>query len=230
MNAPAGPRDNDPTGGRFITIEGIEGCGKTTQLSRLVSRLEALGIDPVVTREPGGTELGRQLRVLLLSRDAPAMDPFSELLLYATDRAQHLQEVVLPALRDGRLVLCDRYLDATLAYQGYGRRLGVDPILRIHRDPPLDLRPLRTILLDLDVELALGRARARNRELDIEQTEGRFEEEQLAFHERVRAGYLELAAAEPQRFRIVPATGEPEEVERRVAATLTDLVPELETA
>jgi len=185
MTAGAGAYASDRGSGRFITIEGIEGCGKSTQLTRLVSRLQTAGIEPVVTREPGGTELGRRLRALLLARDAPAMDPFSELLLYATDRAQHLQEIVLPALRQDRLVLCDRYLDATLAYQGYGRRLGVDPILRIHRDPPLDLRPDRTILLDLEVSLALGRARARNRELGIENAEGRYEDEQLDFHERV---------------------------------------------
>jgi len=225
MTDPTGPRENDRGAGRFITIEGIEGCGKSTQLARLVARLQAAGIEPVVTREPGGTELGRQLRALLLARDAPAMDPFSELLLYTTDRAQHLQEIVLPALRQGRLVLCDRYLDATLAYQGFGRRLGVDPILRIHRDAPLDLRPDRTILLDLEVELALGRARARNLELDIENTEGRFEAEQPAFHERVRAGYLELAAAEPQRIRLIPAGGDPQEVELRVAAELADMLP-----
>lgn len=229
MTPGAGAHASHRASGRFITIEGIEGCGKSTQLTRLVSRLQSAGIEPLVTREPGGTELGRRLRALLLARDAPAMDPFSELLLYATDRAQHLQEIVLPALRQDRLVLCDRYLDATLAYQGYGRRLGVDPILRIHRDPPLDLRPDRTILLDLEVTLALGRARARNRELGIENAEGRYEDEQLDFHERVRAGYLELAAAEPQRFRVIPAGGTAREVEGRIAAALADMLPALES-
>ena len=229
MTVGAGAHASERGSGLFITVEGIEGCGKSTQLTRLVSRLETAGIEPLVTREPGGTELGRRLRALLLARDAPAMDPFSELLLYATDRAQHLQEIVLPALRQDRLVLCDRYLDATLAYQGYGRRLGVDPILRIHRDPPLDLRPDRTILLDLEVSLALGRARARNHELGIENTEGRYEDEQLDFHERVRAGYLELAAAEPQRFRVIPAAGDVTEVERRIAVALADLLPALES-
>jgi len=229
MTPGVGAHASNRASGRFITIEGIEGCGKSTQLTRLVSRLQSAGIEPLVTREPGGTELGRRLRALLLARDAPAMDPFSELLLYATDRAQHLQEIVLPALRQDRLVLCDRYLDATLAYQGYGRRLGVDPILRIHRDPPLDLRPDRTILLDLEVTLALGRARARNRELGIENAEGRYEDEQLDFHERVRAGYLELAAAEPQRFRVIPAGGTAREVEERIAAALGDMLPALES-
>ena len=229
MTPGVGAHASNRASGRFITIEGIEGCGKSTQLTRLVSRLQSAGIEPLVTREPGGTELGRRLRALLLARDAPAMDPFSELLLYATDRAQHLQEIVLPALRQDRLVLCDRYLDATLAYQGYGRRLGVDPILHIHRDPPLDLRPDRTILLDLEVTLALGRARARNRELGIENAEGRYEDEQLDFHERVRAGYLVLAAAEPQRFRVIPAGGTAREVEGRIAAALADMLPALES-
>lgn len=228
MSAPAGPRGNDPTGGRFVTVEGIEGCGKSTQLARVVTRLQEAGSDPLVTREPGGTELGRRLREILLARDAPPIDPYSELLLYATDRAQHLQEVVLPALKQGRLVLCDRFLDATLAYQGHGRRLGVDPILRLHREPPLDLRPHRTLLLDLEVAEALKRARARNRELGQEESEGRFEAEALAFHERVRSGYLELAAAEPCRFRVIPAIGSPEQVERRVLTALSDLVPALE--
>jgi len=228
MTRMPGARDGDRAGGRFITLEGIEGCGKTTQLERLVSRLRTAGAEPLVTREPGGTELGRRLRALLLARDAPAMDPLSELLLYATDRTQHLQEVVLPALGQGRLVLCDRFLDATLAYQGYGRQLGVEPILRLHRDPPLDLRPDRTILLDLQVEVALGRARARNRELGLEDAEGRYEDEQLDFHARVRSGYLELAAADPDRFRVIPAAGEIEEVERRIAEALADLIPALE--
>lgn len=229
MSQAKGTPGADRNGGRFITFEGIEGCGKTTQLGRIVARLQTAGIEPVVTREPGGTELGLQLRALLLSREAPTIDPFSELLLYATDRAQHLQEIVLPALRQRRLVLCDRYLDATLAYQGFGRQLGVDPILQIHRNAPLDLRPDRTILLDLEVDVALSRARDRNRELDIESAEGRFEQEQLAFHERVRAGYLELAAAEPQRIRVIPASGGPRDVESRVAAALADILPALET-
>jgi dTMP kinase len=216
-------RDGDR--GRFITLEGIEGCGKTTQLDRLAARVRSAGVDPVVTREPGGTELGRQLRNLLLSRDGPPMFSLSELLLYVTDRAQHLEEVVLPALREGRLVLCDRYLDATLAYQGFGRGLDVDRIRRLHLEPPLDRLPDRTVLLDLEASLALGRARERNRERGLDSTEGRFESEQLAFHERVRAGYLELAAADPQRIRVVPATGDAAQVGRRVAAELADLLP-----
>ena len=214
-----------PGQGRFITFEGIEGTGKSTQISLLASRLRTAGIEPVVTREPGGTELGRRLRSLLLAADTPPMGSLAELLLYATDRAQHLEELVRPALEQGRLVLCDRYLDATLAYQGYGRELGVERIRRLHREPPLDLVPQRTILLDLEAEKALERARERNRDEGLETAEGRFEAEPLAFHERVRAGYLELAAADPGRVRVVPASGDPSTVARRVAAELVDMFP-----
>jgi dTMP kinase len=224
------PANGGEAAGLFVTFEGIEGCGKTTQLERLADRLRAAGRNPLVTREPGGTELGRRLRALLLARDAPAIGSLAELLLYTTDRAQHLEERVLPALRAGRVVLCDRYLDATLAYQGHGRALGVERILRLHRDPPLDLRPRRTILLDLQPEVALERARARNRDRDLEVAEGRFEQERLAFHERVRAGYLKLAESEPDRVRLVAADGNTAEVESRVAGALTDLLPELRSA
>jgi len=210
--------------GLFITFEGIEGSGKSTQISRVAARLRSAGVQPVLTREPGGTELGRQLRSLLLSRDAPSIGALTELLLYVTDRAQHLEELVLPALSRGRLVLCDRYLDATLAYQGFGRGLGVERILGFHHEPPLDLRPDRTIVLDLEASIGLGRARERNRVSGLEAAEGRFEDEQLAFHERVRSGYLALAEAEPERFRVVAADGDPDAVERRINDELADLV------
>jgi dTMP kinase len=209
----------------FVTFEGIEGSGKSTQVERLASRLRTEGVEPLLTREPGGTELGRRVRELLLSTDAPPMGALAELLLYATDRAQHLEEVILPALSRGRLVLCDRYLDATLAYQGFGRGLGVETILRLHEEPPLDRRPDRTILLDLDAAIGLDRARERNREAGLEAAEGRFEQERLAFHQRVRDGYLELAEAEPARFRIVPADGDPDRVGSRIDHALEDLLP-----
>ena len=178
----------------FITLEGTEGTGKTTQLERIAGRLRDIGIEPVTTREPGGTALGRDLRNLLLDPGSEPISPEAELLLYAADRAQHLKEVVEPALAAGRVVLCDRYLDATLAYQGSGRGLGVEGILEIHRRPPLDRRPDRTLLLDIDAELALDRARQRNADSGLDRTEGRFEQERIAFHDRVRQGYLRLAA------------------------------------
>jgi len=210
--------------GIWITFEGIEGTGKSTQIARLSDRMRRSGLSVVATREPGGTALGRSLRSLLLRPTDSPMDPLTELLLYAADRAQHLREVVLPALERGDTVLCDRYLDATLAYQGFGRGLGVDLVLDLHRQEPLDMRPRRTVLLDLDPTLAVGRARRRNVGAGLDETEGRFEKERLEFHRRVRQGYLELASAEPDRFRVVDAAGTPDEVERRIAGALADLL------
>ena len=208
--------------GIWITFEGIEGTGKSTQIARLSDRMRRSGLSVVATREPGGTALGRSLRSLLLRPTDSPMDPLTELLLYAADRAQHLREVVLPALERGDTVLCDRYLDATLAYQGYGRRLGVERILEIHKHYPLDQRPDRTLLLDLDPEQAIDRARDRNLDSGLDDSEGRFERERLAFHRRVRRGYLELASAEPERFLTIDASGQPDDVEERVWLALAN--------
>ncbi len=217
MNAP----------GRFITFEGIEGTGKSTQILRLKERLRRSAVPVVLTREPGGTEVGVELRSLLLRPSSRSLTPTAELLLYVTDRAQHLEELVGPALEQGDLVLCDRYLDATLAYQGYGRGLSLDTILDLHRRPPLDRRPDQTVLIDLEPDVALSRAKARNRIDGSEGTEDRFERELLAFHERVRAGYLALAAESPARFRIVDGNGSADAVERRIVDALADLIPQL---
>lgn len=218
--APAGRR------GRFVTFEGIEGSGKTTQVTRLADRLLYAGEDVLVTREPGGSPLGRRLRALLLEENGGRpIDPLAELHLYVADRIQHVREVVEPALARGRIVLCDRFSDATAAYQGYGRGLGAALVAALHRHPPLDLRPDRTILFDLDAEVGLERARSRNRELGTQASEGRFEGERIEFHRRVRDGYLSLAAADPFRWRIVAAEHELDAVEARVADLLTDLFP-----
>jgi len=214
----------DDSRGRFITFEGIEGTGKTTQLERLARRLRGASADVVVTREPGGTALGRELRALLLRPDAEPMAPLAELLLYVTDRAQHLVEVVEPALERGAVVLCDRYREATLAYQGYARGLGVERVLELHRHPPLDRVPDRTVLLELDPAEALARARGRNVARDLAGTEGRFEQERLDFHRRVRAGYRALAESDPDRIRVVDADGDSDTVERRVLAAVRDIV------
>ncbi len=214
--------------GLFVTFEGTEGTGKSTQLQRIATRLARAGVDAVVTREPGGTEYGRRLRALLLKEDAAPLSATAELLLYAADRAQHLEEVVLPALARGTLVLCDRYLDATVAYQGFGRRLGAERVLDLHRQPPLSLRPDRTVLLDMDPAEALARARRRNRANPRQRAEGRMEAERIAFHKRVRSGYRSLAQLEPDRFRVVRAGGAPLAVESRVREALRDLLPALE--
>lgn len=215
---------------RWITLEGIEGSGKSTQLHRLSERLRRIGLSVAVTREPGGTNLGARIRSLLLRADGPSITPLTELLLYTADRAQHLSEVILPALAGGEVVLCDRYLDATLAYQGYGRELGVSPVLELHRQPPLDRRPDRTLLFDLDVAVGLERARERNRVAGLDVTEGRFEDETVEFHERVRRGYLELAGADTQRFRVIDAAAKPDKVERKVVDALRDWWSDLDEA
>lgn len=211
--------------GFFVTFEGIEGSGKTTQIARLTERLLAADEPVVVTREPGGSPLGRKLRSILLAEETVAIGPMAELLLYVADRAQHLQDVVEPALAAGTHVLCDRYIEATLAYQGFARGLDLDFIRALHKKPPLDRRPDRTVLLDIDPELGLDRARRRNDELGVRHAEGRFEREALEFHTRVRDGYLALADAEPFRFRIVAAEGSADDVEARVADLLSDVFP-----
>jgi len=216
--------------GFFVTFEGIEGSGKTTQIGRLAERLLAGGEPVVATREPGGSPLGRRLRTILLAEETVPIGPTAELLLYVADRAQHLHDVIEPALAAGTHVLCDRYLEATLAYQGFARGVDLDFIRALHQRPPLDRRPDRTILLDIDPDLGLARARQRNEDLAVAAAEGRFERETLEFHRRVREGYLSLADAEPFRFRIVAAEGSAEEVEARIADLLSDVFPCLDDA
>jgi dTMP kinase len=213
--------------GLFLSFEGVEGSGKSTQLARIARRLAGFGREVVTTREPGGTALGARLRTVLLERDGAPIAPRVELLLYVADRAQHVAEVIVPALLRGATVLCDRFLDATIAYQGYGRGLGAEAVLALHRESPLDLRPDRTILLDLDPGSGLARAQARNAARGTDRTEGRFESEATAFHRAVREGYLALAKAEPGRIRVVDAAGAEDAVEARVRTALFDLLPDL---
>ncbi|HYV18287.1 MAG TPA: dTMP kinase [Verrucomicrobiae bacterium] len=203
--------------GGFITFEGIEGSGKTTQIGLLSQALHARNIAHVLTREPGGTPAGDRIRSLLLD-PATRLAPLAELLLYAAARAEHLERMIRPALQAGRMVLCDRYLDATRAYQGAGRGLPLGWIEAIHQLEPLRLAPDTTLLLDLDATLGLERARGRNAR--ARHDEGRFEAEDLPFHRRVRDGYLALAKAEPDRFRVIDASGEPEVVQRRIQEAL----------
>ncbi len=209
--------------GLFLTLEGGEGTGKSTQIRRLEARLAGLGWKVVRTREPGGTPLGGRLRALLVETgvdDAPG--PRAELLLYAADRAHHVDSVVRPALAAGRLVLCDRYADATVAYQGWGRGLDLGVIAQLNRLATGGLRPHRTVLLDLEPAEGVRRALDRSRR-GQEAREVRFEHEERAFHERVRQGYLDVAAREPDRVRVVDAAGSPDEVETRVWAAVEDL-------
>jgi dTMP kinase len=198
---------------RFITLEGPEGAGKSTQLPQLAKWLEVAGFSVVATKNPGGTPIGGQLREVLLKPANSDLNPLAELLLYAADRAQHVEQLVRPALAQGSIVLCDRYTDSTLAYQGYGRGLDLALIAQLNTIATGGLRPDLTLLLDLPPAEGLARVRA-SRHAD------RLEVEALAFHERLRAGYTELAAAEPHRFVVVDAAQPAERVQRALREAL----------
>ncbi len=209
--------------GRFITFEGIEGSGKSTQIVLLANYLKAYQRPVTLTREPGGTAIGDQVRKILLDPGNTGLVPAAELLLYAAARAQHLEELIRPELSAGKIVLCDRFSDATLAYQGYGRGLDRDMIGALDRIVTKGMRPDLTILLDIDAAAGLGRARGRNNSRGL-QAEARFENEELAFHERVRQGYRELADREPDRFRIVDAAATPDEIQNRIRRIVDEVL------
>jgi dTMP kinase len=202
--------------GRFITLEGIEGVGKSTQVARLSKALSALGIAHLVTREPGGTPLAESIRDIVLTARDEAMPPTAELLLMFAARAVHLANHVQPNLRAGRWVICDRFTDATYAYQGGGRQLPIDHIRELESMVQGTLVPDLTILLDAPVENALSRARRRN----AGATHDRFERERNEFFERVRAVYCARAAAEPARFAVLDATRPIEEVGENILQQL----------
>ena len=196
----------------FISFEGIEGSGKSTAQRLLAEHLQGLGYDPLLTREPGGCALGRSLRPILLDARTRGLSSRAELYLFLADRAQHVAEVIRPALEAGQTVLCDRYADSTLAYQGYGRGLDPEHLRRINDMATGGLMPDLTLLRDLPVHCGLERAGLRNREEGTVLSEGRFDAESLEFHERVRQGYRSLAAEEPERFAIIDAAQPPEDV------------------
>jgi dTMP kinase len=191
--------------GRFITFEGMDGCGKTTQLRLLAGWLRDQGKTVVETVEPGGTEIGRQIRRILLDPANAAIHARTELLLYFASRAQNVEQVIRPALADGHIVLCDRFTDSTLVYQGCGRGLDSDLVLELDRVACRGLKPDSTILIEIDLETSLARARHRNERADS--SESRIDEESAAFHERVRRGYRALAEADPERFAVIDGRG-----------------------
>lgn len=202
--------------GVFITLEGADGCGKSTQAARLADALEASGREVVRLREPGGTAISEKVRAILLDPANAEMCPECELMLYEASRAQLVREVVEPALSRGAVVLCDRFYDSTYAYQAGGRSLPEDLVRRANALGTCGLDPDRTLVFDLDPELAYARATAGGAD--------RMEAEGLAFQRRVRDAYLRLAQAEPARVRVVDASGEREAVAGRVLAAIADLV------
>lgn len=202
----------------FITFEGIEGSGKTTQLLHLMDHLEARGYRTVATREPGGCSISNTIRTLLLDPENNQMTARTELLLYSAARAQHVVEFIRPALAEGKIVLCDRFSDATTVYQGEGRGLDSKQLEAINRFAADGLAPDLTLLLDYPAEQGLMRARQRNRAVNLE-SEGRFELETLIFHQRIRQGYIDLAEHE-QRFHIIDATGAEKVVAKRIAVAV----------
>ncbi|MBD6614607.1 dTMP kinase [Komarekiella sp. 'clone 1'] len=181
-------------GGKLIVFEGVEGCGKTSQMQLCSNWLKSLGISVILTREPGGTELGSHLRSLLLESENKPVAEVTELLLYAADRAQHVEQELKPSLAAGKYILCDRYTDSTIAYQGYGRGLNFKLIHQLNDIATTGLESDLTIWLDIDVEVGLSRKRKDEAKLD------RIEQETIAFHQRVQQGYAELAASNPSRI------------------------------
>jgi dTMP kinase len=210
----------------FITFEGIEGSGKSTQLQRVGAFLRERGHTVVTTKEPGGTHIADRIRAIVLD-SKNVIDPIAEVLLFAASRRQHTVEVIRPASDAGGIVLCDRYTDSTLAYQGFGRRINLDQLRTLNRWATGDLDPDLTLVFDLPEEVGLSRAVHRN--AGAAEDEGRFEAEDLRFHRRVREGYLTLATAAPRRYAVVDANGTIDQVSERTLAVLRERLPEIAT-
>ena len=198
-----------PHRGKLITFEGLDGTGKSTQIAKLARTLRSHGIAVVTTREPGGTVTGDKIREVILHSGTTGLSPYTEMALMFASRAQHIHEVILPALTQGKVVLCDRFTDSTEAYQGGGRKLGSKPVLELHRLLCGNLQPDLTILLENDLTHSVERARRRNQAHSAKaknhKDENRFEQENHAFFTRVRNAFLEIARREPQRVILVDA-------------------------
>lgn len=209
--------------GVFITFEGLDGCGKSTQLDKLATALRKQGFEVVATREPGGTATGERIREILLNSQTKILSPRAEVALMFAARAQHVEEVILPALKAGKIILSDRFTDSSEAYQGGGRELGSEIVLDLHRRLCHGLQPQLTILMDSDAAASVARARRRNR---AQQRDGngadetRFEQEDRGFFERVRAAYLAIAKREPQRVAVINARRPITTVHREILATV----------
>ena len=208
----------------FITFEGIEGCGKTTQVERLSKTLSRYHLPHVVTLEPGGTEVGRHIRRILLDAGNKGLAPLTELMLYEADRAQHIEEIVRPALERGTWILCDRFFDATVAYQGGARSQDRQLIDFLNDKVTGGIKPDRTFLLDCPVETGLSRAIARNRTAH-DKGQDRFEREETAFHRAVRETYLELARRDKERFIVIDAAASRDDIEKEIFHHVRSMLP-----
>jgi dTMP kinase len=216
-----------PARGKFITFEGLDGSGKSTQVEKLARSLRAHGLAVTITREPGGTTAGEKIREVLLHSATSGLSPLTEMALMFASRAQHIHEIILPALAEGRVVLCDRFTDSTEAYQGGGRKLGTKSVLLLHEILCGNLQPDLTIMLDNEVAFSVERARRRNRrhkggrsEKSSDKDENRFEQESRAFFGRVRHTYLAIAAREPHRVHVINARGTPGETHAAIMELL----------
>jgi len=208
----------------LITFEGIEGSGKTTQLEYIVEYLVKKGIKSVITKEPGGTKIGENIRSILLDPKNGLIDPLTELLLYCADRAQHIKQFILPMMNEGKIVLCDRFHDSTIVYQGFARGLDADLIKQLNALILGNLRPDKTFLLDLPPEVGLRRAWSQINHGNRPDTETRFEKESMNFHQKIRDGYLKLSKSEPERFVIIDASGDVATVKEQILKEIEALI------
>ena len=208
--------------GVFVTFEGMDGCGKTTQLEMLAARLRAAGYEVVVAIEPGGTRIGAQIRRILLDSANQELCPTAEMLLYFASRAQNIEELIVPALERGEIVVSDRFTDSSLVYQGVARGLGEETVLALERIACRGLAPHLTLLIDIDLETSLARTRARW----LSEAESRMDQQAEEFHRRVREGYLRLAEREPRRVRVIDGRPGAEQVARAVWQAVEPLVGE----
>ena len=208
--------------GRFITFEGIDGSGKTTQIRMLARHLRRKGFAVVVTREPGGTPIADRIRQVLLSRSSTGMEPTAEVLLYFASRAENVEKIIRPALEQGKIVISDRFTDASVAYQGHGRQLGTGIVRRLHRFVCGDLQPDVTLVLEIDPEASIKRARRRN--TTNRRDESRLEHETRDFYQRVIRGYRRLARTEPRRVKLIDGDASPKSVHESIVAVLAPLL------
>jgi dTMP kinase len=210
--------------GLFITFAGPEGSGKTTQIKKAGEYLKRKNVSFLLTEEPGGTQLGNELRKILLNKSSFHINGKSELLLFAAARSQHVEEVIRPAMADGKVVLCDRYSDATIAYQSFGRGLEIDDVRWINNFATRFLTPDLTLLFDIPVDIGLKRAMKRISRIVDSPVEDRFESEEIEFHKRVREGYHALMSGDPERFRTIDASRGIDDIHRDVCRYLDGII------